>query len=417
MKFTYKHTLAACYTGYITQAIVNNLSPLLFLPFNGIFGISLEKIALLISANFAVQILTDLCSAKIVDKLGVRGSIMAAHIFAAAGIAGMGIFPYLLPDPFAGLLFSAALSAIGGGLTEVLISPIVDSLPGDAKASAMSLLHSFYCWGQVSVVLLSTLFFNFAGIENWRILAFLWAIVPFVNIFFFGKVPLCPFVSDGGEEIPLKKLFSSGIFILFCLLMVSAGASELAASQWASLFAESGLGVSKTAGDLLGPCMFAVLMGSARLCYGIFGKKIKLAPVIAASSVLCIISYVLMVFSSVPWLSLTGCGLCGLSVGIMWPGIFSIASEKYPSGGTSMFAALALAGDLGCSAGPGLVGIFVNASENGAEWIARLFPGADASSAGLRTGLLFAAVFPLIMLAGIVFCSLAKKSFAEKTDA
>lgn len=410
MKFTYKHTLAACYTGYITQAVVNNLSPLLFLTFNSIFGISLEKIALLISANFVVQILTDICSAKIVDKLGVRGAITAAHIFAAAGLSGMGVFPYLLPDPFAGLLLSAALCAVGGGLTEVLISPIVDSLPGDAKASAMSLLHSFYCWGQVSVVLLSTLFFTLAGIENWRILAALWAVVPFVNIFLFMKVPLCPFVEDGGEEIPLKKLFSDGIFLLFCLLMVAAGASELAASQWASLFAESGLGVSKTVGDLLGPCMFAVLMGSARLCYGIFGKKIKLAPVIAASSVLCVLSYILMVFSEIPWLSLAGCGLCGLSVGIMWPGVFSIASEKYPSGGTSMFAVLALAGDVGCSSGPGLVGIFVNASENGAEWIARLFQGADAASAGLRAGLLFAAVFPLIMLVGVLYYSVNRRS-------
>lgn len=414
MKFTYKHTLAACYTGYITQAVVNNLSPLLFLTFNSIFGISLEKIALLISANFAVQILTDLCSAKIVDKLGVRGSIAAAHIFAAAGLAGMGIFPYLLPDPFAGLLLSAALCAVGGGLTEVLISPIVDSLPGDAKASAMSLLHSFYCWGQVSVVLLSTLFFTLAGIKNWRILAALWAVVPFANIFLFMKVPLCPFVSEGGEEIPLKKLFNGGMFLLFCLLMISAGASELAASQWASLFAESGLGVSKTVGDLLGPCMFAVLMGSARLWYGIFGKKIKLAPVIAASSVLCTVSYGLMVFSGEPWLSLAGCGLCGLSVGIMWPGVFSLASEQYPSGGTSMFAALALAGDIGCSAGPGLVGIFVNASENGAEWIARLFPNADAASAGLRTGLLFAAVFPLIMLLGVLFLISAGKQMTSK---
>lgn len=403
MKFTYRHTLAACYTGYITQAIVNNLSPLLFLTFNKTFGISLERIALLISANFIVQIITDLCSAKIVDRLGVRASIAAAHVFAAAGLVGMGIFPFVLPSPFAGLVLSAALCAVGGGLTEVLISPIVDSLPGDAKASAMSLLHSFYCWGQVAVVLLSTLFFTLAGIENWRILASLWAVVPFANIFLFIKVPLCPFTEEGEEEIPLRKLFKSGLFLLFCVLMISAGASELAASQWASLFAEAGLGVSKTVGDLLGPCMFAALMGSARLCYGIWGKRIRLAPIIAASSVLCALSYGLMVFSPIPWLSLAGCGLCGLSVGIMWPGVFSLASEKYPAGGTGMFAALALAGDMGCSAGPALVGIFVSASENGAEWIFRMFPSLDASSAGLKTGLLFAAVFPLIMLAGVSF--------------
>ena len=401
MKFTYKHTLAACYTGYITQAIVNNLSPLLFVTFNRTFGISLQKIALLISVNFVVQIITDLCSAKIVDRLGVRGTMIAAHILSAAGLAGMGIFPYIFPDPFAGLLLSAALCAVGGGMDEVLVSPIVDSLPGDAKASAMSLLHSFYCWGQAGVVLLSTLFFALAGIDNWRILTALWAIVPLICVFLFAKVPLLPFTEEGDSGIPLKKLLTSGKFLLFCLLMISAGASELAVSQWASLFAEKGLGVSKTAGDILGPCMFALLMGSARLWYGIFGKKIKLAPVISASSVLCVLGYGMVVFSPFPWLSLAGCGICGLSVGIMWPGVFSLASEKYSQGGTSMFAALALSGDIGCSAGPGIAGLFIKASENGSEWIGKLFPAADASTAGLKTGLLFAAIFPVIMFVGV----------------
>lgn len=414
MRSAYRRTLAACYTGYVTQAIVNNLSPLLFLTFNKTFGISLERIALLISANFAVQTVADLCSAKIVGRLGVRASVTAAHVFAAAGLAGMGIFPYILPDRFAGLILSAALCAAGGGLIEVLISPIVDSLPSGAKASAMSLLHSFYCWGQMAVVLLSTLFFTLVGVGNWRILTFLWAAVPFANIFLFINAPIRPFTEEGEEELPLKKLFGSGTFLLLFALMISAGASELAVSQWASLFAEAGLGVSKTAGDLLGPCMFAALMGSARLCYGIWGKKIKLAPIIAASSVLCVFSYGLTVFSPIPQLSLAGCGLCGLSVGIMWPGVFSLASEKYSAGGTGMFAALALAGDIGCLAGPALVGVFIGASENGAEWISRMFPSIDASSAGLKTGLIFAEAFPLIMLAGVSVLSAKSGENREK---
>lgn len=397
MKFTYKHTLTACYAGYITQAIVNNLPPLLFLTFHKQFGISLEKIAVLISANFVMQIIVDILSSKIVTKIGVRNSMLVAHISAAIGFSCMGVFPFILPDPFAGLILAAAFNSIGGGLTEVLVSPIVESLPGDEKASAMSLLHSFYCWGQVSVVLLSTLFFTLCGIENWRVLTALWAIIPFLNTLLFTKVPLCPFVEEGEEEIPLGKLFGSKIFLLLCILMISAGASELAASQWASLFAEAGLKVSKTMGDLLGPCMFAVLMGTARLIYGIFGAKIKLIPVITASSFLCIISYAIMVFSPYPVLSLAGCALCGLSVGIMWPGVFSLSAEKYKSGGTKMFAILALAGDIGCSAGPGLVGIFVNMAENGAM----LLPAADSASSGLKTGLLFAAVFPLIMIIGM----------------
>ena len=407
MKFTYKHTLTACYAGYITQAIVNNLPPLLFLTFHNQFGISLEKIAVLISANFVMQIIVDIASSKITAKIGVRKTMIVAHLCSAIGFSCMGVFPFILPDPFAGLLLAAAFNSVGGGLTEVLISPIVESLPGDEKASAMSLLHSFYCWGQVAVVLLSTAFFTFAGIEKWRILTALWAIIPFFNMFLFAKVPLCPFVEEGEEEIPLGKLFGSKVFLLLCLLMISAGASELAASQWASLFAEAGLRVTKTMGDLLGPCMFAVLMGTARLLYGIFGGKIRLIPAITASSFLCIVSYALMVFSPYPVLSLAGCALCGLSVGIMWPGVFSLSAEKYKSGGTKMFAILALAGDIGCCSGPGLVGIFVNMAENGVT----LIPAADAASSGLRTGLLFAAVFPLIMIIGMKLLSKVK---AEK---
>lgn len=405
MKFTYRHTLAACYSGYITQAIVNNLSPLLFVTFNRTLGISLERIALLITVNFVTQIVTDICSSKIAGHLGVRRSMVIAHLVSAAGLAGMGIFPYIFPDPFAGLVFSGILCAVGGGLDEVLVSPIVDSLPGSAKASSMSLLHSFYCWGQAGVIIFSTLFFAFAGIENWRILPAIWAIVPVFTSLLFVKVPLLPFAEETGESTSFREIMLNGKFLLFCLLMISAGASELAVSQWASLFAEKGLGVSKTAGDLLGPCMFALLMGSARLWYGIYGKKIKLAPVIAASSVLCVISYGLVVFSPFEWLSLAGCGLCGLSVGIMWPGTFSLATEKFPSGGTAMFSVLALSGDIGCSLGPGLVGIFTGAAEKGSEWVMKIFPGADPSMAGLKAGLLFAAVFPFIMLSGVIFLS------------
>lgn len=405
MKLTYKHTIAACYIGYITQAEVNNIPPLLFLIFCNTFDISLGKITVLIAANFIVQTVVDILSSKIVGVIGVRRSMMLAHICTAVGFALMGVFPYVLPDPFAGLLLSVALNSVGGGITEVLVSPIVDSLPGDAKSSAMSLLHSFYCWGQVLVVLLTTAFFSFFGTESWRVLTALWALIPVFNTFLLAKVPLCPFVEEGSEEIPLKKLFGYKLFMLFCILMLCAGASELAASQWASLFAEAGLKVSKAVGDLLGPCMFAVLMGTARLLYGLFGKKIKLVPVISASSVLCVASYLVMVFAPVPLISLAGCAVCGLSVGIMWPGVFSLASEKFPNGGTAMFSVLALAGDLGCTSGPALVGIFVKLAENGSPL---LFGGSDAASSGLRTGLLFAVVFPVLMLAGMKLLSVTK---------
>ena len=292
----------------------------------------------------------------------------------------MGVFPFLFSNAYAGLIVAVLINAIGGGLIEVLISPIVESLPGDEKASAMSLLHSFYCWGHVSVVIISTLYFVTVGISKWYLLTIFWAIIPFFNAFFFSKVPLHT-VEAEAESLPIRKLFSMKIFWMFLILMICSGASEQAMSQWASLFAESGLKVSKTLGDLLGPCAFAVLMGVSRVFYGKFGAKIKLKKFIIASGFLCIISYLLATLSPYPLLSLVGCGLCGLSVGIMWPGTFSLSCQYCPQGGTALFALLALGGDIGCAAGPGLVGVVSNLAND-----------------NLKSGLLFAMVFPIVMV-------------------
>lgn len=380
MSLHFKHTRNACYLGYITQAIVNNLAPLLFVTFQTQFSISLEKIGLLISINFAMQMFVDILAAKYVDKIGYRICTVAAHVCCTAGLVGMGIFPFLFSDAYAGLIVAVLINAIGGGLIEVLISPIVESLPGDEKASAMSLLHSFYCWGHVGVVLISTLYFVTVGISKWYLLTVFWAIIPCFNAFFFSKVPLHT-VEAETESMPIRKLFSMKIFWMFLILMICSGASEQAMSQWASLFAESGLKVSKTMGDLLGPCAFAVLMGVSRVIYGKFGAKIKLKKFIIASGFLCIISYLLATLSPYPLLSLVGCGLCGLSVGIMWPGTFSLSCQYCPQGGTALFALLALGGDIGCAVGPGLVGVVSNLAND-----------------SLKSGLLFAMVFPIVMV-------------------
>lgn len=379
----FKHTIYASYLGYIVQAIVNNLAPLLFLTFQREYAISIEKIGLLITVNFGTQLLVDLVSAKFADRIGYRPLIMAAHFFAAAGLAGMGLFPEFFPNPYIGLVLAVVLYAVGGGLIEVLISPIVEACPTEDKSGNMSLLHSFYCWGQVSVVLLSTLFFKFVGIEHWKVITLLWAVVPAVNFFWFSRVPINTLVEEG-QAMPLKKLFTMKLFWIFAVMMVCAGASELAMNQWASAFAEMGLQVDKTVGDLLGPCMFAVLMGISRVFYGKFSDKINLVSFIAGSGILCVISYLIAVFSPVAVLSLAGCALTGLSVGIMWPGTFSLAAEKCPQGGTAMFALFALAGDLGCSSGPGLVGVV-----------------SDMFGSELKNGLLAAAVFPVILVVTI----------------
>lgn len=389
MKFQYRHTRNACYMGYITQAIINNLAPLLFLTFQTQFSISLEKISLLITFNFAMQMVVDILAAKYVDKIGYRCSVVAAHIFSTLGLLCLGTLPLLFKDAYLGLVIATMLNAVGGGLIEVLISPIVDSLPGKEKASAMSLLHSFYCWGHVSVVLLSTLFFVTAGVSKWYFLTLLWAIIPLCNAFFFARVPLNT-ITEQHEPMSIKKLFSVKLFWVFLVLMLCAGAAEQSMSQWASFFAETGLNVSKTMGDLLGPCAFALLMGLSRAFYGKFGSRINLKHFILYSGILCIFSYLLATLSHSPILALTGCALTGLSVGIMWPGSFSLASEYYPKGGTAMWAFLALGGDIGCGLGPGLVGFISN-----------------AAGGQLRTGLMFALAFPAVIL--ILVLMLPKK--------
>lgn len=397
MKLTYKHTKYAAYIGYITQAIVNNLPALLFVIFNTDYGISLEKIGLLVTLNFGVQILVDLMAVKYIDRIGYRAGVVAAHVFAVLGLCCFGMLPEIMVDKYAAIVIAMVLNAIGGGLTEVLISPIVESLPGDEKASAMSILHSFYCWGHMAVVILSTAFFAFIGIENWRVLPFIWAAVPLFNIFFFSKVPLRVLVEES-QRVPVSRLCKSGLFWILMLLMVAAGASEQAMSQWSSLFAEAGLSVSKTMGDLLGPCMFAALMGTARLVYGVLGSRLNIRRSLMYTSLLCIASYLITVLAPWPIVSLIGCGLCGFSVGLMWPGVFSLSSQTYPAGGTAMFALLALAGDLGCGGGPGLVGLVSG----------RLEDGLGVMNA-LKSGVGVAIVFPVLMVTGLVMLKRAVK--------
>ena len=392
MKDKYQNTMYACFVGYIVQAIVNNFVPLLFLTFESSYGIPLSQITMLITFNFGIQLLVDLLSAKFVDKIGYRVSIVMAHIFAALGLAGLVVLPDLLPNAFAGLLIAVVIYAIGGGLIEVLISPIMESCPSENKEKAMSLLHSFYCWGHVGVVLLSTLFLWFFGIANWKILALLWVIIPVCNGILFCKVPIAPLIEEGEIGMSLWELCKNRTFWILMLMMMCAGASEQAVSQWASTFAEQGLGVSKTIGDLAGPMSFAILMGSARAFYGKFGDRIDLDKFMQASSLLCIVSYLCISLSPSPLFSLIGCSLCGLSVGIMWPGTFSKASAALRNGGTAMFALLALAGDVGCSGGPTLVGFVTG-----------------LASDDLKKGILAGIIFPILLIVGIVSLKKAKR--------
>ena len=379
----YTHTLYASYLGFVTQAIINNFAPLLFLVFQRQMGVPLEQITLLVSLNFVVQLIVDALSARFVDKLGYRFCAVGAHILAAVGLASLAILPQLFATPFIGLLIAVVLYAIGGGLLEVLVSPIVEACPTTQKEAAMSLLHSFYCWGHVFVVLASTAFFSIFGVEHWPVIALLWALLPLGNAVYFSQVPIAS-LTDGQKGITINTLLKNKLFWLFALLMVCAGSSEQGMSQWASAFAESGLKVSKTIGDLAGPCMFAALMGLSRVLYAKMSERIPLVKVMVASAILCVAGYLLASLVREPVVSLIGCALVGFSVGVFWPGTFSLASASNPKGGTAMFALLALAGDLGCASGPGTVGLVANAA--GGE---------------LRFGLLVAICFPILMLAGL----------------
>ncbi len=391
IRTSYEHTIYASYIGYITQAIVNNFVPLLFLTFVSDYQLSLDKITMITTINFAVQLFVDLVATKVVDHIGYRKCVVAAHICAALGLIGLAVFPALVGDAYVGILLSVVLYAIGGGIIEVLISPIVEACPTKKKEAAMSLLHSFYCWGHVGVVVLSTIFFGVFGIGNWKIMACIWAIVPLCNVVYFSLVPIYH-ISEGHEKMPLRSLLKQRVFWLLMVVMVCAGASEQAMSQWASAFAESALQVSKTVGDLAGPCTFAIFMGMARALYGKYSDKIPLKKMMMGSALLCIVCYLVAALAPNPLLGLIGCAVCGFSVGIFWPGTFSMAAWNLPGAGTAMYALMALAGDVGCSSGPTVVGLVANANDG-----------------NLKMGIIVALIFPIVILMGIAMLRGKKK--------
>lgn len=405
---SYKSTMKACYTGYFTQAIINNLAPVFFVIFQQDYNISLTQISWLIFINFGVQILTDLASVYMTDKLGCRKSVVFAHIASFTGLVCLGILPKIMPSPYLGLIIAIVIYAYGSGLIEVLVSPIVEALPTDNKSSAMSLLHSFYCWGQLVVVLLSTVIMKFTGTRFWFILPILWAIVPLVNTINFMRVPFAPMVSET-DKTPLRKLLNSKTFILLLLLMLCAGATEMTMSQWSSLFAEKGLGVTKVVGDLLGPCLFALFMGSGRVIYGFFGDKMNLKASLMACGILGVLCYLLTALSPSPVIALISCALAGLASSLMWPGFISLASERFPLAGTALFSLLAVFGDLGCTFGPYIAGIVADFVQCFTK-LDQLF-NVSPEQAGLKVGILTAVVFPLMV---IILLKLLKSNKIEQ---
>lgn len=399
---THRHTLLACYGGYLTQALVINFPPLLFLTFQRELGLTLSQVSSLIAITFVTQLSMDALASVFMKRVSYRAAAIAAHVFAVVGMIGMGVLPDILPSPYLGLCIATVLAGVGGGLTEVIISPMVEACPTEDKSGGMSLLHSFYCWGQMATVLLSTVFFFAVGIEHWRVLAALWAILPAVVAVAFCLVPVYRLEADETEGAATRsgadKWRSRTLFFLFFVLMICAGAAEQAMSQWASSFAEAALGVDKTLGDILGPCAFALMMALSRTYYGTHSDRVNLARLSTYSCILCIVSYLMAALSPWPILSLIGCGLCGLSVGILWPGTYSRASVQLNGCGVTTFALLALGGDIGCLSGPAIAG-----------WIA------DAFGGELRYAFLFALLFPIVgVVVSVVLDRRARKGTFEK---
>ena len=387
----YKKTLLACYLGFITQAISANFIPLLFLTFKRTYAISLDKIAIIPVLFYFIQLLVDIIATKFADKIGYRICVVASEVLSAVGLIALAVLPEIMPSSFVGILIAVVLYAIGSGIIEVLVSPIVEACPFENKDGVMSFLHSFYCWGSMAVILGSTIFFALFGVENWKILTLIWALVPLYNIFNFINCPIEKLVEDG-KSMGVTKLLKTPIFWLMILLMVCSGASEISMSQWASAFTESALGVSKTVGDLAGPFLFAMFMGIARLLYGKFSHKLNLTNVMLICAVMCTCCYLLASLSSISILGLLGCAVCGLTVGIMWPGSISISSQNCPKGGTAMFALLALAGDLGGMASPAIVGSV-----------------SEMAGGNLKLGLLVATIFPVILVVALIILKGIKK--------
>lgn len=383
-KLNYQRTIYACFTSAAVQAIICNFAPLLFLIFNRSYQIPLSKITFLITVNFLVQLAVDLIATGVVSKIGYRISIVSSQLIATLGLVCLAFLPDLFGDPYVGIMIATVIYAMGGGLIEVLASPIMEACPTENKEKAMSLLHSFFCWGHVVVVLTTTIFFKIFGTENWRIMTLIWAVVPFINAFAFLEAPIATLENEEEQGMPLMTLLSNKVFWVFMIMMLCSGASEISVSQWASVFAEKGLGVSKAVGDLAGPMAFAIFMGSSRFYYGKCGDKMNLDRFMLISSILCVISYLVISLIDNPVVGLIGCAICGFSVGIMWPGTLSKASAMI-KGGTAMFALFAVAGDIGCSAGPTLAGLV-----------------SSAAGDNLRTGILSAIVFPLLLLACVI---------------
>ncbi|MCI8600772.1 MAG: MFS transporter [Oscillospiraceae bacterium] len=391
----YRATVRACYLGNLLQSC-GAIFAILFVPLRTLYGLTYTQYGLLVSVNFIVQVCSDILFSKPVERLGFRPFAVLSPILTSTGLVLFALAPVLFPgNVFFGFCVGMFVFAAAAGLQELLLSPILDGvpMPEEKKKKAMSLLHSFFAWGQIGAVLITTLLVWVLKAEQWQLITVLWALPPLVNVFLFAKAPLDAKVS-AGNAMSLKQLFTSKIFLVVLLAIIFGGAAEVTMSQWASAFIEKGLNLPKLLGDMLGVCGFSLMLGLGRTLYGLKGDSISIHKVMIFGSLGAFCLYLLAALSGSPFVGMAACGLTGFCVSMLWPGSIVVASRELPLAGASMFALMSAGGDLGSSAASFLTGQVADRVE--AMGLTSFMGSAvTPEQAALRAGLFFAALFPI----------------------
>lgn len=396
---SYQLTTISCFVGIFCQAVSSNITAILFIPLMTLYGLSYVHLGLLVGINFTTQVLVDIIASRLVDRYGFRVFVLPSDILAVIGLVLFGLTPVLFDNILTGLVFSTIIFSASCGLQEVMLSPIVNAIPHNDKGPAMALMHSFYAWGQVATIIITTLFLFFFGIENWQVIVFLWALVPLVNFFMFLAAPF-PGVIHENQRMTMRDLILKPFYLVALLAIMGGAATELVMNQWSSTFSEKVLELPKVTGDILGMCGFAVFLGLGRVLYGRYGSKINMNNVLVGSAAAAVVCYIAVAISPLPAISLAACAVCGLAASLLWPGTLVITAEKYPLAGAWIFAILAAAGDIGAASGPFAAGVITDLTRQMPSILQfaaslQLLPDQFA----IRIAILLSAIFPLFTLA------------------
>ena len=410
MQTNYKRVKYACYTTNVSMSVVANLSPILFLTFHNLYGISYSLLGSLVLINFIAQLLIDLIFSFFSHKFNIPLAVKITPLLTLVGLFLYAVCPLAFPQyAYAGLVVGTLVFSVSGGLAEVLISPVIAAIPSDDPDREMSKLHSVYAWGVVPVILISTLFLYVFGSQSWHWLALLYMLVPLVAFLLFTKAQIPQMETPEKVSGALSFLKNKGLWLCVGAIFLG-GASECIMAQWSSGYIEQALGIPKVWGDIFGVAVFSVMLGMGRTLYAKKGKKIE--NVLFLGSIGATICYLLAAICNMPLIGLVACAFTGLCVSMLWPGSLIVASDRFPQGGVFIFAMMAAGGDLGASVGPQLIGVITDfAIAN--PTIVSFAEGMNLApeQMGMKLGMLVGMLFPLTAIA-VYF--VIKKSRNEK---